>query len=197
MRLRGRIPQNSAAKGCNVWKGSGCRALSATRETAFAQRDRFGAQSRWNSSAGGAYHLARGWIMYCDGCGTQLTSGGQFCTKCGKPIVPGAVASSPGLGHAGAPAAGAAVSNGRVRRNLHRLAILWMINGMLRLMGIGWMMIFRQDVFPVYARLGRPGRVALWGQVGLGHSFYGQPLFAGRCSGVLRCPAPGSGVGAF
>jgi len=24
--------------------------------------------------------------MYCDGCGTQLTSGGQFCTKCGKPI---------------------------------------------------------------------------------------------------------------
>jgi hypothetical protein len=60
--------------------------------------------------------------MYCDGGGTQLTSGGQFCTKCGKPIVPSAVASSPGLGHAGAPAA-AAVSNGRMRRNLHRLVI--------------------------------------------------------------------------
>src|SRR5260370_4384102 len=66
----------------------------------------------------------RGWIMYCDGCGTQLTPGGQFCTKCGKPIVPSAVASSPGSGQAGEPST-AAAADGRVRRNIHRLAILW------------------------------------------------------------------------
>ncbi len=98
----------------------------------------------------------RGWIMYCDGCGTQLTSGGQFCTKCGKPIVPSAVASSPGLGHAGAPAAATTVSNGRVRRNIHRLAILWMISGILRLMGIGWMMIFGKMFFPFMRGWGGP-----------------------------------------
>ena len=86
--------------------------------------------------------------MYCDGCGTQLTSGEQFCTKCGKPIVPSAAASSPGLGHAGVPAAATAASNGRVRRNLHRLATLWMISGILRLMGIGWMMIFGRMFIP-------------------------------------------------
>src|SRR2546430_9852034 len=102
--------------------------------------------------------------MYCDGCGTQLTSGGQFCTKCGKPIVPSAVASAPGLGRAAAPAAAAAVSNGRVRRNLHRLAMddQWHspADGN-RLDGD-----FRQDVFPVYAGMGKPGRVASWGQMG-------------------------------
>ena len=86
--------------------------------------------------------------MYCDGCGTQLTSGGQFCTKCGKPIVPSAGASSPGLRPAGAPVARAGVSDGRVRRNIHRLAILWMISGILRLMGIGWMMIFGRFFIP-------------------------------------------------
>src|SRR6266852_9400972 len=86
--------------------------------------------------------------MYCDGCCTQLTSGGQFCTKCGKPIVPSAVASSPGLGHAGAPAAATTVSEGRVRRNIRRLAILWMISGILRLVGIGWMMIFGRVFMP-------------------------------------------------
>jgi len=86
--------------------------------------------------------------MYCDGCGTQLTSGGQFCTKCGKPIVPSAGASSPGLRPAGAPVARAGVSDGRVRRNIRRLAILWMISGILRLVGIGWMMIFGRMFMP-------------------------------------------------
>jgi hypothetical protein len=94
--------------------------------------------------------------MYCDGCGAQLTAGGQFCTKCGKPIVPSAVASSPGVGRAGVPAAAAVVSNGRVRRNLHRLAILWMINGILRLVGIGWMMIFGRMFFPFMRSWGSP-----------------------------------------
>jgi hypothetical protein len=93
--------------------------------------------------------------MYCDGCGTQLTSGGQFCTKCGKPIVPSAGASSPGSGHAGVPSA-AEAADGRVRRNIHRLAILWMISGILRLMGIGWMLIFGKMFFPFMRGWGGP-----------------------------------------
>src|SRR5712691_13140876 len=99
------MPQEYVGKGCNVWKGRGCRALMATRETAFAQRDRL------EPNPCGTYRRAEriiwqgGWIMYCDGCGTPLTSGGQFSTKCGKPIVPSAASSPPALGHAGAPAA--------------------------------------------------------------------------------------------
>jgi hypothetical protein len=85
--------------------------------------------------------------MYCDGCGTQLTSGGQFCTKCGKPIIPSAVASPPGSGHVGVPSA-AAAADGRVRRNIQRLAILWMISGILRLVGVGWMMVFGRFFIP-------------------------------------------------
>jgi len=35
-----------------------------------------------------------------------------------------------------------------VRRNIRGLAILWMISGILRLMGIGWMMIFGRMFIP-------------------------------------------------
>src|SRR5258708_872907 len=104
--------------------------------------------------------------MYCDGCGNQLAPGGQYCTKCGKGILPGGAAASPapgqGMGQAaagstgayGGPAgahgaAGAAMaSDGRVRRNLRTLATLWMINGILRLIGIGWMMVFGRMFIP-------------------------------------------------
>ncbi len=95
--------------------------------------------------------------MYCDGCGNQLTSGGQFCTKCGKPIVPSGVASAAAAGRAtGQAAAGnygvrastAAGADGRVRRNIQRLATLWMINGILRLLGVGWVMVFGRMFIP-------------------------------------------------
>jgi hypothetical protein len=102
--------------------------------------------------------------MYCDGCGNQLTSGGQFCTKCGKPIVPSGVAASPatgqGMGQAGGPAgaygARTGAAEGRVRRNIHRLATLWMISGILRLAGIGFMMIFGRMFFPFMRGWGGP-----------------------------------------
>ena len=94
--------------------------------------------------------------MYCDGCGNQLTSGGQFCTRCGKPIVPSGVASASATGQAmgqadrpaGAYGARTGESDGRVRRNIHRLATLWMINGILRLLGVGWVMIFGRMFIP-------------------------------------------------
>jgi hypothetical protein len=102
--------------------------------------------------------------MYCDGCGNQVTSGGQFCTKCGKPIVPSGVAASPatgqGMGQAGGPAgaygARTGAAEGRVQRNIHRLATLWMISGILRLAGIGFMMIFGRMFFPFMRGWGGP-----------------------------------------
>jgi len=116
--------------------------------------------------------------MYCDRCGNQLTLGGQYCTKCGKAILPGGAATSsattgqvagstgayagstgtyaaPSGAYgeragmtAGAPARAASASDGRVRRNIHRLATLWMINGILRLAWVGWMTIFGRMFVP-------------------------------------------------
>src|SRR5438094_2626321 len=121
----------------------------------------------------------RGWTMYCDRCGNQLTLGGQYCTKCGKAILPGGAATSsattgqvagstgayagstgtyaaPSGAYgeragmtAGAPARAASASDGRVRRNIHRLATLWMINGILRLAWVGWMMLFGRFIPPM------------------------------------------------
>jgi hypothetical protein len=101
--------------------------------------------------------------MYCDGCGNQLTSGGQFCTKCGKPVVPSRVAAASATGQAagqagmpagayggaaGAYGAKTGAAEGRVRRHIHRLAVLWTISGILRLAGMAWMMIFGRMFFP-------------------------------------------------
>ncbi len=140
--------------------------------------------------------------MYCDGCGTQLTSGGQFCTKCGKPIMPSAGASSPGSGHPGVPPAAAAASDGRVRRNIHRLAILWMISGILRLMGIGWMMIFGRLFIPPMRGWMGPGGGPFFGWsldsvLSRGIFSAGGNFFRWSCAGDFRSAAPGSGVGAF
>ncbi len=126
--------------------------------------------------------------MYCDGCGNQLTSGGQFCTKCGKPIVPSGVASSSTAGQAVGQAAGPAgayggpgeaygartgAADGRVRRNIHRLATLWMISGILRLAGIGWMMVFGRMFFPQMRGWGGP---VVWP---FGGRWGGETLFQG------------------
>src|SRR3981189_2714804 len=90
----------------------------------------------------------RGWTMYCDRCGTQLTSGGQFCSKCGKPIVPSAGRSSPGLGPAVAPAGAATESEGRVQRHIQLLAWFWLANGVLRLLEVGWLLFAGHLFFP-------------------------------------------------
>ena len=49
--------------------------------------------------------------MFCDGCGTAVRPGQEFCSKCGKLIV-GPIAPQP--------------QPGKVRRHLHLLAILWL-----------------------------------------------------------------------
>lgn len=75
--------------------------------------------------------------MYCDRCGCQLTSGAQFCTSCGKAVAPGSVPTAGPL--ATAPSAG---NPGRVRRHIHRLAILWLVSGALRLLAVSSFLLF-------------------------------------------------------
>jgi hypothetical protein len=69
--------------------------------------------------------------MYCDRCGSSLSPTSQFCTSCGKPVKPGPSTLQ------GATAR--AQSDNRVHGHVHRLAILWVINGVLRLMLVVWL----------------------------------------------------------
>lgn len=78
--------------------------------------------------------------MFCDRCGSQLASGAQSCASCGKAVAPGVV--PPMMSPAIPPA------QGRVRRHIHRLATLWVANGVLRLIGVSWFMLFGSMFFP-------------------------------------------------
>src|SRR5258708_4282012 len=98
----------------------------------------------WNILGDEAYHLAGGCTMYCDRCGTQLTTGAQFCTKWGKAIVGGGAATAPatghGMGQATSPtgaydvAAGGA-GGGAARRAIHSRRGVCAGNGDLRCTG--------------------------------------------------------------
>ena len=131
--------------------------------------------------------------MYCDRCGTQLTAGGQFCTKCGKAIVAsaaaGALATGQAMGQAGRQAgtlAGAtATSDGRVRRHVRTLATLWTINGILRLAEVCWMMIFGSMVFPFLRGWGRDVVWPFGGRWGMDIPFLGGLFFVGIFLGLF------------
>src|SRR5260370_20136439 len=150
--------------------------------------------------------------MYCDGCGNQLTSGGQFCTKCGKPIVPSGVAAASATGEAagqnarstgayGGPAgtygARSGAGDGRVRGNIHRLATLWMISGILRLAGIGFMMMFGRMFFPAMRGWGGPVVWPFGGRGGGDVAFMGGPFSAGIFLGLFGAPHLLLGLGLF
>ena len=84
--------------------------------------------------------------MYCDSCGTQLTSGVKFCTSCGKALAPSGAA-PPTAASSALPAA-IRGDDSRVRRHIHLLASLWLINGILRLATVGSMMVFGRILIP-------------------------------------------------
>ena len=78
--------------------------------------------------------------MFCDCCGNQLPSSARFCTSCGKAVAPGAVSRA-------VPAA-PSYGQGRIRRHIQLLATLWLANGILRLIGVSWLVIFGSMFFP-------------------------------------------------
>ena len=69
--------------------------------------------------------------MYCDRCGSSLSSTSQFCSSCGKPVAP--------MSSAYPEATALNRHEDRVHRHIHRLAILWVVNGVLRLMLVLWL----------------------------------------------------------
>lgn len=126
--------------------------------------------------------------MYCDRCGTSLAAGAQFCSRCGKAIVASAVGAAPGptmgnpyasAGTYGGPSGaygvppGAAMAGGRVQRHGRTLAMLWAINGVLRLMEVGWMMVFGTLFFPFLRGWMGGGIWPLGGRWGLDFPFMG------------------------
>ena len=68
--------------------------------------------------------------MFCDRCGKPLNPGAQFCTGCGTRILPG---SGPRT-YAVPPTFALGGPTDRVRRNIGLLSVLWIINGILRLL---------------------------------------------------------------
>jgi len=94
--------------------------------------------------------------MYCDRCGTPVSSTARFCTSCGRAVIPSTLAAPPRSTRA----------PGRVRQHIHRLATLWLLNGILRLLAVGWFLTFGPLFFPFLRAWGGPlvfpfGR--LWG----------------------------------
>lgn len=78
--------------------------------------------------------------MYCDRCGTSLSPTSRFCSSCGKQVVEGTISGS-SMFDAGFQEPGRLCYGGedRVRRNIHRLATLWLVNGVLRLLLVLWL----------------------------------------------------------
>ncbi len=91
--------------------------------------------------------------MYCDGCGTTIHAGMQYCQRCGKRII----------GAAGAPAVQPAAqqggyATGRVQRNIQLLGGLWLVYGALRLVSLAWLVIFGRMILPsIFDAIGRGG----------------------------------------
>jgi hypothetical protein len=89
--------------------------------------------------------------MYCDRCGSLISPSSHFCGTCGKAIHPGSA--PPGRAAAMAPAMQSSNAyQGRVERHVRALAILWAINGILRLAEVGSFYAVGRSFFPWFGR---------------------------------------------
>jgi hypothetical protein len=99
--------------------------------------------------------------MYCNRCGSELNAGAQFCPKCGKQVLPGAVPPMPATN---APVTAA----GRVQRHIAVLAVLWIVSGGLRLLQVFAFAVAGRWVLPAFlghqywAGWGIPFRWGAW-----------------------------------
>lgn len=71
--------------------------------------------------------------MFCNGCGTQLNPGQQFCSRCGKELL--------------GPIETAQVQHGRVREHIRLLAIFWIAFSALSVVGGVAMIVVSNTIF--------------------------------------------------
>jgi hypothetical protein len=93
--------------------------------------------------------------MFCDKCGTPITSGAQFCSSCGK-----AVGAAP-VGVQATASSAPPVCDGRVQRHIQILASLWLATGVLRLVEVCWIFIAGQ-MLPFLMGWGMGGHYGNW-----------------------------------
>jgi hypothetical protein len=97
--------------------------------------------------------------MFCDGCGTALNPGSQFCASCGKKVIP-----SPGQAPGQVPTQAPVID--RVKRNIAALSALWLVYGILRVVGVVWLLGFGRAFVPwILGNMGGHGlpMVGGWG----------------------------------
>jgi hypothetical protein len=114
--------------------------------------------------------------MFCDQCGAPVEPGANFCTRCGKrlvpvlppqPLVPQPIPMQPlpPPAYVPPPPRAPAVPTGRVRHHLHLVAIFWLIFAAIRLVGVFWLFAVGRIAMPVIIN----GIIAL--SQPLGHHF--------------------------
>jgi hypothetical protein len=78
--------------------------------------------------------------MFCDRCGQPIRDDARFCSACGKP-----------QSNVSAQLATPVATDGRVRRNLHVLGVLWIAIGALRLIEVSWIWVVGHAFLPGFA----------------------------------------------
>ena len=78
--------------------------------------------------------------MFCDRCGQPIRDEAQYCSACGRP-----------QGNVPAHPTTPVVPDGRVRRNLHILGVLWIAIGALRLVEVVWIWFVGHTFLPAFA----------------------------------------------
>src|SRR5215469_7451396 len=88
--------------------------------------------------------------MFCDRCGSSLAPNARFCTTCGKEIYPSTATGQPAPAptRPGTPVYPAGSYDGRVQRHVKTLAVLWGINGALRLMEVFSLYMIGRTLWP-------------------------------------------------
>lgn len=106
--------------------------------------------------------------MYCDACGSKLSAQSQYCSNCGKAVAPGLGLNAPAAQGSARQAYYAPgrtpVGDGRVRRNLDLVALMWFVSGILRVFAVFWILIvgsvFMPSLFVFLRGLAKRGRSA-------------------------------------
>lgn len=75
--------------------------------------------------------------MFCDRCGQPIRDDARFCSACGKT-----------QSNISAQLATPVTTDGRVRRNLHILGVLWIAIGALRLIEVSWIWVMGHAFLP-------------------------------------------------